>query len=73
MRREREAILSLVVLGRITPAEAERLLAVWNADREELWALAVVVVVGLAQYLPDLGRMAHAWMSGSLPGLLHAV
>ncbi len=60
MERERQTILSLVALGRITPREAERLLAAWNTRREEIWVLTAFVAAGLAQSLPELGRMMHS-------------
>lgn len=69
MQRGRQTILSLVALGRITPREAERLLAAWNAGREEMWAIAVCAAVGLVEGLPVLSRLAHTL----LPGLHHAV
>lgn len=69
MNRERQIILSLVALGRITPREAERLLATWNAGREEFWVLGACVAACVAQFLPDLGRVAHSLM----PALHHAV
>jgi hypothetical protein len=73
MNRDRRAILSLIALGRITPVEAERLLAAWNAGREELWVCAAFLVICLAQFLPALVRLAHTLFSGSIPGLHHAV
>jgi hypothetical protein len=63
MNRERQAILSLIALGRITPREAERLLAVWNAGREEPWVFAACATAVLAQSLPALGRLAHSLFS----------
>ena len=73
MQRGRQTILSLVALGRITPREAERLLAAWNAGREELWAIGTCAAVGLVESLPSLGRMAHSLLTEVLPGLHHAV
>jgi len=73
MRREREAILSLLALGRITPREAERLLTAWNAGREELWAIGVGAAVCLAQCLPGVERLAHMLLPGGVPGLLHVM
>ena len=64
MQWERKAILSLVALGRITPREAERLLA-WNSSREEVWVVGACVAACAAQFLPELARM--------LPGIHHAV
>ena len=73
MQRERQTILSLVALGRITPREAERLLAAWNAGREEMWAIAACAIVGLAQASPALGQVVHTLLPGGLQGLHHAV
>jgi hypothetical protein len=72
MKRERQAILSLVALGRITPRDAERLLAAWNAGREELWAVGVCAAACIAQSLPALANVAHQLLPGGLPGLFHA-
>ena len=63
MKRERQAILSLIALGRITPREGERLLAIWNAGREELWVFAACAAAVLAQGLPVLERLAHSLLS----------
>ena len=73
MKRERQAILSLVALGRITPREAERLLAAWNAGREELWILAACLVICLTQLLPAVADLAHTLLPVGIPGLHHAV
>lgn len=73
MKKERQAILSLVALGRITPREAERLLAVWNAGREEVWTIAACLAIVLAESMPALARLAHTLFPGGLPGLTHAV
>ena len=73
MERERQTILSLVALGRITPREAERLLAIANTGREEPWVMAACAAAGLAQVLPALPRLAHTLLSAGLPGLHHAV
>jgi len=40
MPNGRRTILSLVALGRISPAEAERLLIAWNQGRERFWVMA---------------------------------
>ena len=73
MKKERQAILSLVALGRITVRDAERLLAAWNSGREELWAIGACVAACLAQSLPALARVSHELLPGGLPGLFHAV
>jgi hypothetical protein len=62
MQTDRRAILSLVALGRITPAEAERLLIVWNEQREGAVVFAACVVLALA---------AQINATGDLPALLH--
>jgi len=68
MKKERHAILSLIALGRITPAEAERLLAICGEGRQELWVFAVCLTACLAQFQP-----AHMLLAGGLPALHHAV
>ncbi len=73
MQRERQTILSLVALGRITPREAERLLAAWNAGQEEMWAIAICAVAGVAQSLPALARTVHTLFPGGLQGWQHAI
>ncbi len=81
MKRDRQIILSLVALGRITPAEAERLLAAWNAGREELLVLATFLVVGLTEFLPGLAHLirhqaqhlAYTLLPEGIPGVHHAL
>jgi len=71
--KHREAILSLLALGRITPREAERLLAAWNAGREEVWVICACIAVCAAEALPPLSRLAHALLPGGLPAIHHAI
>jgi hypothetical protein len=73
MKRERHAILSLIALGRITPAEAERLLALCGGGREELAVIAICLTACLAQFFPALVRVANTLLGGGLPALHHAV
>jgi hypothetical protein len=47
--RERTTILGLVAAGRISAAEAERLLRVWNDAREELWIVAACLLICVTQ------------------------
>jgi hypothetical protein len=63
MNNHRRAVLQLVAMGRVTAAEAERLLLALNEGRQNLWALvACIAVLLLTQiHLPQL-----------LPGPLHA-
>jgi len=59
MHSDRSAILSLIALGRITPREAERLLAIWRDGDETILRLALCLAfAGLA--LPYVGNAATA-------------
>ena len=79
MNSHRRAILQLVAMGRVTAAEAERLLIAWNDGRETLWALAACIAVSLlaelhlSQLLPALFRIAQSIMPGSFISLHHAL
>jgi|HubBroStandDraft_2_1064218.scaffolds.fasta_scaffold1883680_1 hypothetical protein len=65
MINERRAILSLVAMGRITAAEAERLILAWQDARDWIW-IAIVCAAALAlQAHPSIhidvfGSLAHA-------------
>jgi hypothetical protein len=72
MKKERQIILFMIVLGRITPREAERLLAAWSQGREEFWVIAACLTVSLTQIVPALARMVHTLLPAGLPGLHHA-
>ena len=72
MEKERQIILSLIALGRITPREAERLLAVWSLGREEFWIIAACIIASLTQIVPAPARMVHTLLPEGLPGLHHA-
>ncbi|MGO9337130.1 MAG: hypothetical protein ACLPY1_06445 [Terracidiphilus sp.] len=77
MQRDRRAILSLVAHGRITAAEAERLLILWNEAREgALIFTACIVLVLLTQFnlqqgLSTLMHFAHNLLAGD--ALHHAL
>ena len=62
MNTDRRTILALIAMGRITPAEAERLLAAWDESRETAWILAFSLAVLC---------MAQLHVHSLLPGLLH--
>ena len=78
MNGERRAILALIAMGRITPSEAERLLAVWNESRETAWiliasiGLALLGQVNLHEVMRVLGRLVSVQISG-LAHILGAV
>ncbi len=69
MNTDRRTILSLVAHGRITAAEAERLLIVWNETREGALVFTACIVlvllaqVNLQQSLPVLMHVAHALLT----------
>jgi hypothetical protein len=73
MQKERQIILSMIALGRITPREAERLLAAWSLSREESWVIAACVAASLTQIVPAMARIVHTLLPEGLPGLHHAV
>jgi hypothetical protein len=63
MQTDRRAILHLVALGRISPAEAERLLIAWNEGRETLWALTACVVISLVVQLKPQHWLPVIWLN----------
>lgn len=73
MNTDRRAILALIAMGRITPAEAERLLAVWNESRETAWIVAASVGFALlAQlHLQELLPMINHLISTQASMLAH--
>jgi hypothetical protein len=73
MNTDRRAILALIAMGRITPAEAERLLAAWNESRETAWILAAGVGFALLAHLHphELAPMLKHLISTQVPALAH--
>jgi len=63
---ERRVILSLLGAGRITAAEAERLIAAWEDAREWAWIAIGCVAISLLQTHPHLSL-------GGLGGFLHTI
>jgi hypothetical protein len=59
MSIDRRTILSLIAMGRITPREAERLLAMWPEEDEFILRAAVCLSVAW-MILPRL----HGWFTG---------
>ena len=75
MNTDRRTILALIAMGRITPAEAERLLAAWNESRETAWILAftlAVVCMSQANAHEALPMLVH-FVNMPLPALAEAV
>jgi hypothetical protein len=62
MNSDKRTILTLIAAGRITPAQAERLLAVVNESRETAWILALCLA-GVC--------LAQLRLHEILPGLVH--
>ncbi|HUB52473.1 MAG TPA: hypothetical protein VL986_10015 [Terracidiphilus sp.] len=78
MYTNRRAILFLVANGRITSAEAERLIAACACDREAWWLLAgCALCAGMVQLQPHAfsGAMHlfRSMIDGSIPALHHAL
>jgi hypothetical protein len=48
---DRKRVFKLMMMGRISAAEAERLMAVWQAGRESAWILFGCLVFGVAAQL----------------------
>jgi len=64
MLTDRRAILHLVALGRITPAEAERLLAAWNEGRESLLALTGCILIACLDCCQARRTLSIRWVRG---------
>ena len=62
MNNDRRTILALIAMGRITPAQAERLLAVANDGRETAMILALCMTYAC---------LAQLHLHELLPGFLH--
>jgi hypothetical protein len=70
MHSDRRVILSLIAMGRITPSQAERLLATWPDEDDVILKAAVcfaVVWIVLPHLLEALTGFTHAL--ASLPGV----
>lgn len=79
MNNDRRAILNLIAAGRITPVEAERLLAAFNESRENLWILAVCLTcvclaqLNLHELLPGLAHFLNAQIPQWATAAQHAI
>lgn len=75
MNTDRRAILSLVALGRITPREAERLLAVWPGSDETLVRLVLSLAFAwlVLSHLSDLFAGFTRMLVAVAPELHHSI
>ena len=79
MNSDRRVILSLVAAGRITAAEAERLLVAWNDSRETAWilllclAFACLAQLHLHEILPNLMHFFNAQIPALAEAVQHAL
>jgi fructose-bisphosphate aldolase class 1 len=76
MNADRRAILALIAMGRITPSEAERLLAAWNESRETAWILAasfgfaLLAQLHLRELLPAVVHFINMQVAATAESLL---
>jgi hypothetical protein len=75
MNTDRRTILSLIAMGRITAAEAERLLVAWNESRETAWIFGLCLAFAcLAQlHLRELLPILMHFCSAQIPALAETV
>ena len=79
MNNHRRAILQLVAMGRVTAAEAERLLIASDHVQETIWALIACVAIAclavrhLDQLLPGLLHIAQSLKHGNFISLHRAL
>jgi hypothetical protein len=79
MNNHRRAVLQLVAMGRVTPAQAERLLMALNEGQQTLGALVACIAIllltqfRLPQLLPGLLHTAQALLPWSPESLHHAL
>ena len=59
MRGDRQMVLQMVALGRLSPAEAERLLLAWNEGRETAWVIAGCLALALIGHAGALAHLSH--------------
>jgi hypothetical protein len=61
MNTDRRVVLTVIAMGRITPAEAERLLAAWDESLETAWILAICLAqLNVHSLVPTLMQFFNA-------------
>lgn len=73
MRKERQAILHLVAVGRLTGAEAERLLILSNEGRDWGWFVLLAIVFCAVQASSNLWTAPDHLAHELLPELFKAL
>jgi len=77
MNQDRRAIYQLLAQGRISPAQAERLIAAFGAERETAWVVAgcaaIVLFAQLHILAPAVLHIVREMVAGGLPALHHIV
>lgn len=77
MSNDRRAIFQLLAVGRISPAQAERLMVAASAEREAAWAMAACAVIAVAAQLqwlgPQISHVARMVVEGGLPVVRHVI
>jgi hypothetical protein len=71
MWKDRRTVLQMVALGRMTAAEAERMLMLWSTEREDLCVIAGCMVLAVLGELH--GRAGTSGAAPSMAALHHAV
>jgi hypothetical protein len=71
MDMNRRRVFQLLQTGRITAAEAERLMAAWQASRERMWILMGCIGIGLMAVLnlgvaPVVQSLVHTLKASEL-------
>jgi hypothetical protein len=72
MHSDHRAVYQLLATGRISPAQAERLLTISNQGRETAWTLAAGAAAALTQ-LPSLAHLFNALAPAGLNLIHHIV
>ena len=63
---DRRRVFKLLATGRITAAEAEKLMSAWQASRESSWILAGCIGIALAQAVGMLGGSEWAHLARAM-------
>ena len=77
MSQDRRIVLQLLALGRINPAQAERLIAACDSQRESAWVLAGCAAMAIATQMQSIApAVVHGmrdFLSGGMPAAQHVL